>query len=550
MARLDRVAGVREVAQIGACVGREFSYELVAAVSDLPERLLQAALDQLIESELIFRRGELPEAIFTFKHALVQDAAYESLLKSRRQMLHARIAAALTTRFKERTANEPEVAAHHYSAAGMNAEAVAYWLIAGQRAIERFANAEGGNHLRRGLELLQSLPPGPARDKQELLLQMALGTALGSKGYTSAEVGSTFARARELCQHVGDMPQMFPILFGLWIFYIMRAEFQASHDVAAQILDLGNQTGDAIAVLVGSYSLGGTHLFRGELHMAAKCSETALANYQKTWDKTLTATFGHSAGPAAADWASIALWFLGYPKKARDRGELAIQLARELDHPLTLATVLVHRAFLEAMRGDVQETCKYAHQTVALARDTGILIRQVEGELLEGWAMARMGAADEGIRQLEASLEIWNQAGAYIADPTWLGLLADAHASVGRYEKAQEVLATALAIVQKRGERLWESGLLCLEGRLHLDGRGDGQSAEKSLRAAIDVAQSQCAKMLELEASMRLAALWKSQGKHRQACQVLRPVYEWFTEGSDTKALTEAKTLLQELAQS
>jgi predicted ATPase len=431
----------------------------------------------------------------------------------------------------------------------MNAEAVAYWLTAGQRAIERFANAEAENHLRRGLGLLQSLPPGPARDKQELLLQMALGSALGSKGYTSAEVGSTFARARELCQHVGDMPQMFPILFGLWIYYIMRAEFQASHDVGGQILDLGKHTGDAIGVLVGSYSLGGTHLFRGELALAAQCSETALANYQRTWDKRLTATFGHSAGPAAADWASVALWFLGYPDKARERGELAVQLARELDHPLTLATVLVHRAFLEAMRGDAQETLKYAQQTVALARDTGILIRQVEGELLQGWAIARMGDADQGIRQLEASLAIWNQAGAYIADPTWLGLLADAHASVGRYEKAHEVLASALATVQKHGERLWESGLLCLEGRFHLDGEGDEQSAERCFRAAIGVAQRQDAKMLELEASVRLAHVWKSQDRRREASDLLTPVHDWFSEGFDTRALMEARALLQELTQ-
>jgi class 3 adenylate cyclase/predicted ATPase len=550
MARLDRLSEVREVAQIGACIGREFSYQLLAAVSDLDESKLRAALDQLATSELAFCRGEPPQAVYTFKHALVQDAAYNSLLRSRRQVLHGLIAGKLTQRFPEWVASEPELMAHHCSAAGMNEEAVRYWLTAGQRAIERFANAEAINHVHRGFELLETLPADEARDKLELLLQMTLGTALGAKGYTSEEVGAAFERARELCQHVGDMPQMFPILYGLWTNYIMRSQFQTSYDLGRQILELGTQADDGVGILVGTYALSGTQLFRGEFQAAAEQADAALARYDKAWNKTLTATFGYSPGPGAADWGSVAWWFRGYPDKARQRGEWALQLAREADHPLTLATVLVHRAFLEAMRGDVRTARSFSEQTIQVAGDTGILIRQAEGQMIQGWAIARMGEPERGIRQLLASLDVWHQVGAYIGDPTWLGLLADAYAAAGRFEEAHEALSQAFDTIDKFGERLWEAGLNCLKGRLYLDGGdGDAAKAEACFRKGIEVARHQDGKMLELHAAMHLARLLSPQGKRQEARELLNPIYNWFSEGFDTKDLIEGKALLQELAE-
>ncbi len=548
MARLDRSAEVREVAQIGACIGRDFSYRLLAAVSDLPEDKLRPALDQLIGSELVFHRGEPPDATYSFKHALVQDTAYGSLLKSRRQALHRLLAEILQSQFPERIASEPELAAHHFTSAGLDEQAIGYWLLAAQRAIERFANTEAISHVSRGLALLAALPAGAPRDKQELLLQMALGSALGAKGYTSQEVGRTFARARELCQQVGEMPQMFPILFGLWIFYIMRAEFQSSHEIADQILQLASKADDPLGILVGNYSLCGTQLFRGDLPAAVKHGEAAFKRYEKAWDKRLMAMFGYSPGPGCGDWASIAMWFLGFVGQSREQGRLAEQQAEESGHPLTLATVLAHRAFLEGMRGDVGAALAYSRRTIEVAKETGILIRQAEGELIEGWALARMGESERGIRQIETSLAIWNQIGANIGDPTWMGFLADAHRTAGQLDQAHEVLARAIECVEKYGERLWESGLHRLQGELWLSGSGQNATrAEACFRKAVDVAQGQAARMLELEAATPLAGLLQQAGRTAEARDVLKPVYSWFTEGFETPQLRSAAMALRAL---
>jgi predicted ATPase len=285
--------------------------------------------------------------------------------------------------------------------------------------------------------------------------------------------------------------------------------------------------------------------------MAVELGERALLHYEKAWDKTLTAAFGFSPGPGAADWTSVGLWFMGYPDRGRMRGHLAIQLAEELNHPLTLATVLVHRAFLEAMRGNVQDTFEYSRKTIEIARSTGILIRQTEGELMEGWALARAGEADRGIRQIEASLALWHQMGAYIADPSWLAFLADACRSAGRIDEAHAAISAAVDAIEKHGEHIWESGVHRLRGELYLEGHeADTAQAERCFRRSIKVAQEQGAKLLELSAAVSLARLWRGQNKRKEAHELLAQVYSRFTEGFDTKELVEAGRLLEELGDS
>jgi hypothetical protein len=333
MARLDRLAPVKEVAQIGACIGREFSHELLAAVSPMSERLLDEALKQLVHSQLVFQHGAPPQETYTFKHALVQDAAYGSLLKSRRQVLHKSIAEILEQRFSERVSNEPEAVAHHYTEAGLNEQATDYWLKAGQRGVERFANAEAISHLNRGLKTLEALPLGKDRDRRELLLQINLGNALGwSKGYTPPEVGRAFGRARELCDGVGDMPQMIAILYGLWIYYVMRAEYHSSGEMDEQILVLARQSQDTGALVVGHSTSCTTELFKGNFARAIEHADLGWDTFNYEEHRNLGLIYGFNPGPLCHDFAAWALLIMGYPE-ARIRDERPVDVRMTI-HPV------------------------------------------------------------------------------------------------------------------------------------------------------------------------------------------------------------------------
>jgi len=334
MARLDRLSEVREVAQIGACIGREFPHDLLEAVAPLPQDKLRSALGQLSDAELILRRGTPPDALYSFKHALVQDAAYASLLKSRRQVLHRLIAEALEQRFPERVANEPEMVAHHYTEAGLDEKAVDYWLAAGRRALDRFANAEAAGHLSRGLQLLQSLPAGIERDSKELLLQTNLGTALGSwKGYTPAEVGEAFGRARELSERVADAPAKLLILFGLWVYYVMRADYATSQELADQILALAQHADEPGAVVLGHQCVGCTAFFTGDLESALRHATAGCDAYQKAGAPPLGPVYGHDPGILCFEWVGWSLLIMGQPEQATRTYAIGIDYAHRHGHP-------------------------------------------------------------------------------------------------------------------------------------------------------------------------------------------------------------------------
>ena len=339
MARLDRLPMIREVAQLGAVLGREFAYEMLRALAGVEEALLQDRLAQLVDTELLYQRGRPPRARYIFKHALVQDAAYASLLKSTRQQYHQQVAQMLEARFPDTVETEPELVAHHYTEAGCYAQAVGYWQQAGQRAIQRSANVEAIAHLRQGIELLTTLPDTPARVQAELTLQTTLGPALmATRGYAAPEVAATYHRARELCEQAGDTAELFPVLWGMFVLYLGRAEHETARELAEQCLSLARRL-DAPALLLEAHlALGVSWFYLGQLSQAHAHLEQGMRLYDPQQHHALAFRYGNfDPGVTCLAYAAWTLWLLGYPDQALARANEALTLAQNLEHPYTLA---------------------------------------------------------------------------------------------------------------------------------------------------------------------------------------------------------------------
>jgi predicted ATPase len=354
MARLDRLATVKGLAQLGATLGREFSYALLQAVSLWDEATVRRGLQQLVEAEFLYQQGLPPQATYVFKHALIQDMAYQSLLRSTRQHYHQRIAQVLVERFPETAETQPELLAHHYTEAGCQERAVDYWQRAGARASQRSAYAEAVAHLTRGLEVLATLPDTPEHVQQELVLQTTLGPALiATKGHAALEVEQTYARARALCAQVGDTPQLVPTLRGLRAFYLNRGELLTARDLGQQLYGLVQQEAVPTHLLTAHAVLGQTLVLLGDYTAAWTHLEQGIALIDSGTERTLALGQGSAPGVMCLAWAAIALWCLGFPAQAVRRGQEALALAQELAHPLSLAmaqywVTLVHHRRREA----------------------------------------------------------------------------------------------------------------------------------------------------------------------------------------------------------
>ena len=547
MARLDRLATVKDVAQLGAILGRSFSYELLLAVSPVDEATLQRALGRLAEAELLYQRGVPPDAVYTFKHALIQEAAYQSLLKSRRHQFHQRIAQVLVERFSETSVIQPELVAHHYTEAGLTEQAIFYWHKAGERAVERSANLEAIAHLTKALELLKTLPDTRERAQQELALQITLGAPLiGAKGYAAPEVEKAFARAQALCQQVGETPQLFRVLWGLWAFYLVRAELETTRNLVAQLFGLAERSGDRALLLAGHHAVGETFYFVGDFLPARVHLEQGIALYNGSEHHSLAFVYGQDPGVNCLNFTAHTLWYLGYPDQALARIQESLALARTLSHPFSLAFALVFAAWLHQYRREPELTAKLAEAALAHSTEHGIAFFLALSRMLRGWALVRLGQGEHGIEQIRQGLQ--TRVGSD-SDPHWLSLLAEAHADGGRVDEALHIIAEARGAVHKSGMRFSEAELLRLKGDLLLKRAvPEEASADTSYHEAIQIARSQQAKSLELRAVTSLSRLWKRQSKREEARRMLAGVYDWFTEGFDTADLREAKILLDELA--
>ncbi|MFQ5972389.1 MAG: AAA family ATPase [Alphaproteobacteria bacterium] len=550
-ARLDRVSQGRDVAQIGAAIGREFSHALMASICDLPGVELSEALDRLVGSGLIFRRGTPPDATYAFKHALVQDAAYESLLRGARQRLHERIARALEELFPGTVEAEPELLAHHLTEAGRAEDAISYWYEAGRRASERSANMEAVAHLQAGLTLLGDLPETPERDRQELDLRMTLGPPLMfTEGFASADVERTYLRARELCEREGEPSQLFVVLWGLWLCNQQRGNVKIAQGLTREILALSETLRDPGFRLQAHHAAWTTELLHGDLRVAHEHAKHGIELYDPAAHSAHAYVYGgHDPGLCCMSTAAYTLWFLGFPDQARDGTRDAIALARSLSHPLSLIISLVDSLYIHCHRREPGVVREVAREAISLCTEHGNPNYAAIANMLSGWAMAVEGEAKAGIGQIERGLADFKALGFNRRLPFYLALLADVLARAGKVDEGLDTVSKALELVERTGEHSWEAEIHRMRGELLLRASsGGGAGAEACFERALAIAREQGTRSLELRAATSLARLWQTGARRDTARDLLAPVYNWFTEGFGTRDLKDAKALLDELA--
>jgi class 3 adenylate cyclase len=549
LARLDRLAPVREVAQIGAALGRQFSHELIAAAAPIPSAQLDDALAQLIGAELIYRRGTPPNAEYTFKHALVQDAAYGTLLRERRRQLHARIAAALEDRFPETVAAQPALLAHHCTEAGLAEKAVVYWLAAGRQAWRRSMLAEAVALLRRGLALVPGLPDDDWRRQTEFELQIALGQSLiANKGSGVSEVGGAYARAQQLAAELKRPRELLFALYGQYAYHTIRADLNRARQLAAEMRSLGEDTGNITAQLLGRKASSYTCFHLGEFAVAHDHAAQSLALFDPADRPFYETVLAFDAMVAALVFSAGALVWLGRFDRGLSRQDAALAEARRLSHPHTVAAALVWAWLVGSGVGWTPESLlSYADELLALTTEHGFGHYRAIALAQRGWCLAVLGHADEGLPLLTDGMAGVYESGFLDSAQWFLTLHADACRTAGQFDAALGHLAEAQRLVEETEDRWYRAETVRVRGDV-LAAMGDRFGAEASYREAIAVAQQQGARLWELRAAISLAALWRDQGRRAEARDLLAPVYDWFTEGFGTPVLQEAKALVEELS--
>ncbi len=549
MARLDRLPALREVVQLGAVLGREFAYEMLQSLVPLAEPALKDGLEQLVRNELFFQRGRPPRSRYIFKHALIQDAAYQSLLKRTRQKYHRQVAALMVERFPEAVAAHPELVAHHFGEAGCTEEAIAYSRTAGQDALGRSANVEAVTHFTKSLELLRLLPETPERHQRELELQMALGPSLvAAKGFADPGVGHAYARAWQLCQRLEDNVHLPLVLRGRQIFHLMRGELNKAKEFARQFLDLAERRQDP-ALLVGSYhALGQTLFFYGDLIAARETVEKGIALFDPERHR-LSNWSGGQPGEQCYLYGAFALWMLGYPDLAVRRSDEALAMANQLANPANLANTLAFVAILHVLRRDHSAAREQAEATMNISAEQGNPSFLGLGTVLHGWAQSAQDQGEDGIAETNRGIATFRATGARTWLPYFLGLQAETYARAKRMDEGLASVAEALTLAEKTEQHCWRSELFRIKGELLLAASPNNRvDAESCYSQALEIARRQRARSWELRAAVSLARSWRWQGKHAEAHDLLATVHDWFTEGFDTPDLKDAKALLHELA--
>jgi class 3 adenylate cyclase/DNA-binding winged helix-turn-helix (wHTH) protein/predicted ATPase len=576
MARLDRLGTAKSIAQLGATMGRRFTYALLQAVLRWEDGALQHELAKLVKAELLHQQGLPPQTTYVFKHALIQETAYQALVRNTRQDYHQRIAQVLVEQFPETVEAQPELLAHHYTEAGWYELAINYWQRAGQHAVERSANAEAISHCTKGLELLKTLPATAARIEPELILQATLGSALIARnGYASSDVEHTYSRARALCQQVGETSQLFRVTRGLCLFYMNRGELHIARETGGQLLSLAQYLQDPICLVEAYRLLGAILHWLGELTMAREHLEQGIAFYDSQQHRSYVSLYGQDPGVTCFSYLAWTLWCLGYSAQALESTNDALALSRKHLHDFSLAFALDYAAVLHHCRREGQVAQERAEKMVGLSQEHGFSFWLSEGMILQGYGLVKQGQKAEGIAQMCQGLAAHRATGTELARPSFLALLAEGYGDDGQVEEALSVLDEALIAVQNTGECWWEAELYRLRGelgslqavdtenpgtapiktamRIETNGGSTARSSltpnvEACFHKALTIARRQHAKSLELRAAISLARLWQRQAKRAEARHLLVEVYSWFTEGFDTADLQEANALLAELA--
>jgi predicted ATPase/class 3 adenylate cyclase len=553
MARLDRLPKVREVAQLGAVLGRQFTYEMLHAIAAIDEPPLRDGLDRLVEAELLCQRGRPPRSRYIFKHVLIQDAAYRSLLRRTRQNYHRQAAELLEERFADTVETSPELVAHHYTEAGLPDRAVAYWHRAGERAALRSANQEAIGHLTAGLAQLLQLPDTEDRARRELPLQVLLGRAsFATKGGVSLEATRAFSRARELCEAVGDDNSISPVLFGLWFAEAVTADYPRAGRSADQLLERAGRPQGRGDIMVAEVAVATTTLLLGSLTPARRHFDNAFASYGRYTEekaRRLAYEYGMEVGQAGHAHGAWCLWLLGYPNQALRLAGEALAISERMGHDYTRSRTLYWNSVLHALRREWATVDECGAAAVASAQERGQAMAGAAGHIMQGVARAMLRPGDDAVAEVEEALAEYRATGARCHGGLHLALLAQALAACGRYGEGLVFLREAAAFVEETGERYVEAEIHRLQGSLLLAEAGqDGLAAvEGCYRKALEVARAQRAYSLELRAACDLARLWAERRDRGWAAELLGPVYRWFTEGFDTADLKDAKALLDTL---
>ena len=549
MERVDRLGPAKDIVQTGAAIGREFTYELVRATVDATDGQLKNALDLFVASGLVVQEGEVPLATYHFKHTLVQEAAYSTLPKKPRRVLHARIAKALESRFAERVKMEPELLAYHYEQAGLAGPAVEYWHRAAQRDAERSANIEALNHFSRALDVLKELPPGPARNAVELELLLARGAPLLSvKGYASDNMEHNYLRAKDLLQeHSGSVLQ-FRAIRGLWVVQLVRGQLTNARCLADNLLALAHREQSSDLLVEAHRDLGNTYFYLGQFDEAKTHLLAAKSLDDPNQLRSLALRYGQDPGITARTYLARTLWILGEVEPVDSLALEAIGMARKLGHPYTLVFTLVFLSWLYSTIRNAKRTLELADEAIAVSTQYSFALGLAWATTSQGWALAETGQ-EEGLGTLLHGLSATRATGAREHETCTLALLADIYLRHNRMDEGLDAIEDAQKLAITGGELFWHAELLRLKGELLL-GQSDPsvQAAEQCLCEALKIAQDQHAKMLELRAATSLARLWRKLNKVDEAKHILYSVYSKFTEGVDTRDLIEAKTVLEQLS--
>jgi predicted ATPase len=547
LARLDRMASNMDVVQTAATIGREFPFGLLQAVTQLAEQALHDELAKLVKAELLLQRGRPPRATYQFRHALIQDAAYQSLLKKKRQQFHQRIALTLEAHFPETAATQPELLAHHFTEAGLVPRAVDYWDRAGERSLRRGAHHEAIEQLTRGLTLLRTLPETPQRRALEVKLHVGLGVPLqATRGYSAPEVEGNYARAHALCSQGGPPAELFPVVNGLFRYYMLQAKYRKAQELSEQLAELARADGDPGLVAVSHRALGATLFYQGRHGEALEHLRQMIA-LEPTPELRAASYRFDVVDPwtVSRSYLAWALWLTGRPDEALAQGRLALEVAEGLDHPFSGALSLSFAAWLHQFCGDAAAARAAAEKALAISTERHFAFWIGWARVLCGWARAEQGQAEAGAAEVRQGLVDWRAQGSELGRTYFLALLAEALARAGQAPEALAALDEADDFARATGEGYWAPELRRLRGELLLP--GDAAAAERCFREALDVAAGQKARSLELRAAMSLARLWGGQGKGAQGRDLVGRVYGQFSEGFATRDLQQAKALLRSL---
>ena len=549
LARLDRLASAKRVAQMAACIGREFSHELVGAVAGLESAELDHALDELTAAELVFRHGAPPEATYSFKHAFVQEAAHESLLKSRRQQLHAKIATLLEEQFPDAASGQPELLAYHLAEAGQHDRAIVYLQQASSQALARSADLEAVKHLRAALAQLERVTDVGLRGPLEFELQAALGRALSTvRGFTAPETDDAYARAATLGQRLQVGSRLFPVLWGRCIALRLAGNLAASHRTNREFLRLARRSGDTGHLLTAEFSFGEGLWWFGRPASARRYLERALALYDPMAHRELALDYAYDRRVVTRDVLACTLFVLGYPDQAANQLRQSLVEAEALRHRASLAHAFNFACVLDQLRDDPTGVLSHAAAVRRLAEEQVIPFWSGWAAVLEGWALGRTGAADAGMELMQRALDALFSIGVKLWRPYHVALVADVEDRAGLYAQAMAHVDDALRQVEDTGWRWYEPELHRLRGKLVARLGGDASAAEAVLGDALGLAHRQSARMWELRVATALAGLWAGRGERAKAYDLLAPIYGWFTEGFDTTDLKEARAWLDALA--